>query len=196
MIYKSKEEDVSIIGLNSWGQAMHLHLNWRPQTSNSAAIDIRFTFEDGKGNTYCMNELNLISYDRNKREYKAPGISLEILNPFRRLRIKFRGYLHKNGSNELVFVKLRMLWISISNVFDLQCDHNQQFIAQEIKDSNKEIKFEDRFEQFGQMKGTIQFENDSEEKVFLWGNKSKRYSDQINREIHRFFGYSKVFLKE
>jgi hypothetical protein len=186
---------VSIIGLNSWGQALHLHLLWSPQTSKTAAISVDFNFEDGKGNTYRMNEQNLVPYDRNIREYKAPGISLEILNPFRRLRIRFRGYLHKNDSNELVFVKFRLLWIAISNVFDLQCDHNQEFITQEISQSNTEvsnIKHEDRFEQFGQMKGTIQLNNKPEEKVFLWANKSKKYDEDCDRKVQRLFGYSKV----
>ncbi len=189
---------MSIIGLNSWGQALHLHLLWRPQTSKTAAISVDFTFEDGKGNTYRMNEQNLVPYDRNKLEYKAPGISLQILNPFRRLRIKFRGYLRKNDLNELVFVKFRLLWIAISNVFDLQCDHNQQFIAQEISNfcqSNTQIsniKHEDRFEQFGQMKAIIQFNNEPQEKVFLWGNKSKKYYEDCDRQVDRLFGYSKV----
>jgi len=188
---------VSIIGLNSWSQALYLRFNWRPQNANTALINVDLTFEDGKGNTYLMNEINLIPYDKNKREYKGPEISLEILNPFRRLRIKFRGYLRKTGSDELVCVKFRLLWIAISNVFDLQCDHNQQFIREEIlKNSNSqnEIEFEDRFEQFGQMKGTIQFNNCPEENVFMWGNKSKKYVDESNRKIDRLFGYSKVRL--
>ena len=174
---------------------MHLSLNWRPQTPNTATIDVNFTFEDGKGNTYTLNELNLVPFDKNKCEYKAPGISLEILNPFRRLRIKFRGYLHKNGSNELVFVKFRILWIAVSNVFDLECDHNKQFIAQEMKNSKiniSKVKFENRFEQFGQMKGMIQFDKEPEQKLFLWGNKSKKYVGECDEKFYRLFGYSKV----
>jgi hypothetical protein len=88
----------------------------------------------------------------------------------------------------LIFVKFRLLWIAISNVFDLQCDHNQQFIAQEIckgSELNTEvsnIKHEDRF----------QFNNEPEEKVFLWGNKSKKYDEDCDRKVQRLFGYSKV----
>ena len=197
LILKSKHEKVSIIGLNSWGQSLHLNIDWRPQTSNTSAIDIGFNIEDGKGNTYYMNEQNLVSFDKNKRQYKAPGISLEVLNPFRRLRIKFRGYLTKKGTNELVFVKIRLLWIAISNVFDFECHHNKNFIEQEWQNSkikkSKHIAFENRFEQLGQMKGTIQFDDQNEEKLFLWGNKSKKYEQKnICRKVFRLFGYSKV----
>ncbi|CAG2162538.1 unnamed protein product [Oppiella nova] len=124
-----------------------------------------------------MVEQNLVPYDKHKREYKAPGISLEILNPFRRLRIKFRGYVTKRGSNKLVFLKMRLLWIAMSNVFDFECDHKREFIESELKSNSKlksldEIKFENRFEQMGQMKGTFQADDRDEEKLkdgyFIW----------------------------
>ena len=159
-------------------------------------MKVGFTFEDGKGNTYSLNQINLVSYDSTKREYKAPGISLEVLNPFRGLRIKFRGYLNKKGTNELVFVKMRILWFAISNIFDFQCDHNKEFIEKQLNTKSsklEEIKFENRFEQLGQMKGTVQFEGQEEEELFLWGNKSKKYEEpDENRKIDRLFGYSKV----
>ena len=145
-----------------------------------------------------MREQNLMPFDKTKREYKAPGVSLEILSPFRRLRIKFRGFLTKKGTNDLVFVKMRVLWIATSSVLDFECDHNPVFIENQTKKSSKsvkfeEIKFENRFEQLGQMKGTVQFEAQNEEKLFLWGNQSKKFEEVgENREIHRFFGYSKV----
>ncbi|CAG2105187.1 unnamed protein product [Medioppia subpectinata] len=193
----TNNEKVSIIGVNSWGQALRLNIDWKPQSSNTSSIGVSFHFEDGKGGIYEMNEQNLVPYDKHKREYKAPGISLEVLNPFRRLRIKFRGYLTKSGSNEVVFVKMRLLWIAISNVFDFECDHNKDFIECDLKNNSKfksmdEIKFENRFEQMGQMKGTFQVDHQNEEKLFLWGNKSKKYTEENNgRKISRLFGYSK-----
>ncbi|CAG2105185.1 unnamed protein product [Medioppia subpectinata] len=182
--HPTNNEKVSIIGVNSWGQALRLNIDWKPQSSNTSSIGVSFHFEDGKGGIYEMNEQNLVPYDKHKREYKAPGISLEVLNPFRRLRIKFRGYLTKSGSNEVVFVKMRLLWIAISNVFDFECDHNKDFIECDLKNNSKfksmdEIKFENRFEQMGQMKGTFQVDHQNEEKLFLWGNKSKKKAENV-----------------
>ena len=196
---ESNNERVNILGVNSWGQALKLAIDWKPQSSNTSIIKVSFHFEDGKGGIYEMVEQNLVPYDKHKREYKAPGISLEILSPFRRLRIKFRGYVTKRGSNKLVFLKMRLLWIAMSNVFDFECDHKREFIESELKSNSKmksmdEIKFENRFEQMGQMKGTFQADDCDEEKLFLWGNKSKKYEEENSRrKIYRLFGYSKVF---
>lgn len=140
-------------------------------------------------------------FEKSKREYKAHGISLEVLSPFRRLRIKFRGFLTKNNSNELVFVKIRLLWIAISNVFDFESDNKKEFIEEELKKNSitksfSEIKFENRFEQLGQMKGTVQIEDQNEENLFLWGSKSKKFNEHNQkRRIKRLFGYSKVSIE-
>ena len=148
-----------------------------------------------------MKEQNLVPYYHNKREYKGPGLSLEVLSPFRRLRIKFRGFLTNRETNQLVFTKMRVLWIATSNVFDFECDHNKRFIEKEIRKNSKstkfeKIKFENRFEQLGQMKGTVLFEGQNECKLFLWGNRSKTYKElNENLKVYRLFGYSKVCLK-
>jgi hypothetical protein len=53
--------------------------------------------------------------------------------------------------------------------------------------------FEDRFEQFGQMKGTFQVENEPQKVMYLWGSKSKKYLPQesANRTIIRICGFNK-----
>ena len=53
--------------------------------------------------------------------------------------------------------------------------------------------FEDRIEQFGQMKGTFEEENTGQRNLYLWGAISKKYlSDKtVNRRIIRIVGYNK-----
>ena len=56
-----------------------------------------------------------------------------------------------------------------------------------------EPPFEDRIEQFGQMKGTFEEENNEQRTLYFWGAISKKYlSDKpINRRIIRIVGYNK-----
>jgi hypothetical protein len=50
---------------------------------------------------------------------------------------------------------------------------------------------EDRHEQWGQITGTIQFENEQNRVLFLWGNKSKQYiTNDKKQRITRVYGFS------
>ena len=51
------------------------------------------------------------------------------------------------------------------------------------------MKFQNRFEQWGQMKGTVQIDEDQLRVVYLWGLKSKSYDEPISGDV-RFYGYS------
>ena len=42
-----------------------------------------------------------------------------------------RGYLKKNGK-ELVYTRIRLLWISLSNGFDMSHHFDDTFLAKEI----------------------------------------------------------------
>jgi hypothetical protein len=50
---------------------------------------------------------------------------------------------------------------------------------------------EDRYEQWGQITGTIQFENEQNRLLFLWGNKAKQYIENDKKQtITRVYGFS------
>ena len=149
-------------------------------------------FDDNDGNTYSLEEESEVQYK--DREYKVSGLGIEILSPFRRKRIRFRGYLTKNGK-QLVYVKFRFLWIGLSRVYDSTHDYNDHFMAKEwtkAKGGLPEPPFEDRIEQFGQMKGT--FEEDNHQRhLYFWGSISKKYlsTKPVKRRIIRILGYTK-----
>ena len=77
------------MGIDSWGQVLKLTIDVKPD--NTSYIRVEFTFEDRSGNSCYMTEKDLASFDSVKCEYKAPGIALQILSSFRRLRVKVRG---------------------------------------------------------------------------------------------------------
>lgn len=123
------------------------------------------------------------------------GLAIEILSPFRRKRIRFRGYLTKNG-DQLVYIKFRFLWIGSSRVYDFTHDFDDTFMTKEcVKSKNGLIEpsFEDRIEQFGQMKGTFEEDNNSQKVLYFWGAISKKYLSTVpvNRRIIRIVGYNK-----
>jgi len=70
------------------------------------------------------------------------------------------------------------------------------FIAKELSKCQKlenSNQFEDRFEQFGQMKGTFKEESDPQKELYFWGSISKKYlsSEPIKRRIIRICGFNK-----
>jgi hypothetical protein len=160
---------------------------------------IDFLFRDDDQIVYELNEEELVTIpsDRSVNEYKIAGIAVEVLNPFRKLRIKVRAYLKRKDTNELIFAKFRLFWTSISNIFDFENDFCDEFIAKELSSAtnstNTGIQFEDRFEQLGQIKGDLQFENLSHKELYLWGFKAKQYLNQTNNNLKstRIYGFSK-----
>jgi hypothetical protein len=160
---------------------------------------IHLVFRDDDQIVYELNEEELVTIpsDRSVNEYKIAGIGVEVLNPFRKIRIKVRAYLRRKDTNELVFAKFRLFWTSISNIFDFENDFCDEFIAKELSSAtnstNTGIEFEDRFEQLGQIKGDIQFENLSHKELYLWGFKAKQYLNQTNTNLKstRIYGFSK-----
>ena len=84
---------------------------------NRSAISLRF--DDNDGNYYILDEESNVEFK--KKEYKVSGLTIEILAPFKRKTIKFRGYLTKNGQ-QLVFVKFRFVWLALSRVYDFTHD--------------------------------------------------------------------------
>ena len=149
--------------------------------------------DNNDGNSYTLEEESEVHHK--DREYKVSGLRIEILSPFRRKRITFRGYLTKND-DQVVYVKFRFLWIGSSRVYDFTHDFDDQFMTSEwiqIKKGTTETPFEDRIEQFGQMKGIFEEENGDQKTWYFWGSISKKFlSDKpINRRIIRIVGYNK-----
>ena len=190
-----------VYGVNSSNQSISIQIKWRPnETSVYANRDkvnasVRLRFDDNDGNYYTLEEESDVEYRH--REYRVGGLGLEIMSPFRRKRIKFRGYLKKN-EKELVYVRIRFLWIGMSRVYDFTTDFDDYFMAKEFTlspETQNEQQFEDRFSQFGQMKGTFKVEKQPERVLYFWGSLSKKYltnqmRDQFSRRIIRLFGYT------
>ncbi|CAG2162914.1 unnamed protein product [Oppiella nova] len=172
----NKSENLLIYGVNSSKQNIYIAIKWRPKgVDNRVKASISLRFDDNNSNTYTLEEDSEVEYRPN--EYRMGGLGLEINTPFRRKRIKFRGYLSKND-NQLVYVRFRFLWYAVSRVYDFTHDFDDHFMAKEMalspKSDTSDNRFEDRFEQFGQIKGTFGEELTNERELYFWGSMSKK----------------------
>lgn len=184
-----------IYGVNETKQSIKIKIKWRfddNRDRNRINAEVRLRLDDNYGNCFTLEEESNVQF--RDREYKACGLIVEVLSPFRKKRIRFRGYLTKNG-NELVYVKFRFLWNSFSRVHDLTTDFSKTFMAKELIRANNlstEQLCEDRLSQFGHFKGTFDEEDLPQRELFFWGAINKKYLEEkpIERRITRIVGFT------
>jgi hypothetical protein len=188
-------ENLFIYGINSNGQTFVLMIKNRNLKNDSRIMSsVKCLFRDSDNITYSMEETVL--NDRNIDHYSSCGITVEVLNPMRRLRIKISSFMKKiNNNSELVFIRARFIWYAFSNVFDYQSDYDLYFMAKQIAKQSKSWKIipqtENCFEQFGQLKGTIQVEQNRQKDVFLWGIRNKKFIENLDEtKVWKIHGYS------
>ena len=190
---QNKSENLLIYGTNSWGQYLIIEIKWRPQNTNQINASVRLVFKDENQLIYELNENDLLTIESNNqlKQYRIAGLTIQVLSPFRKLRIRVRGLLKRRDTNELIYSKFWFFWSPLSNVFDFQNDFDTKYIAKELSALGvKDFKTEDRHEQWGQLHGTVQIGDDSSKQVFLWGNKSKQYiNNEFKRKVTRIYGF-------
>lgn len=187
---RDRREDVFLYGINSDRGTVILQIHWDPLGENR----VRFLYRTKDGQVYKMEETNQARDNRNAgdrlHEYKLPGVSLEVISPFRHLRLKVRGYLRNQGTNEVVFAKMRFIWCPVSNVFDYRSDFDAKQLAISMKRGLSKFttqipEIENRYEQYGQLKGevTILGADDrviEDEERFFWGHRAKTIHEPQN----------------
>ena len=110
-------------------------MKWRPKNNGKSNVNVQFCIKDLNGDYYSLDEEDEVEMGQNPREYKAAGVAFEVLCPMKRCRLKVRGYLKKNGK-ELVYARIRLLWIALSNGFDMSYHFDDVFLAKEITNSS------------------------------------------------------------
>lgn len=138
-----QNENIFIYGVNSDGQSLTLALKWRPHDGLSGWARVDFEIKDETGNVYTLNEEDNVQLATHN-QYKVAGIAVEVLAPMRRARVKVRAYLRKKGTDELVYVKIRLLWLALSNTFDFASDYDCLFTAKDaaLFNSHKRLVFQ------------------------------------------------------
>lgn len=193
------DERITIYGVNSSQHFLFLAINWRPQ---SRTISAQLTFRDIEGNQYDL-DLNQVGERLDDGTiYKVGGLKLEVINPFRRITIKYRGLITKtiNGQQSTVFAKLWFIWLPISQVVDYTTDGDAKFSSKEITTDyaanilEPQLVNEDAFEHLGHLKGQVRIENEEPFELNLWGSRIKKIidSEAIKKPAARLCGFNKV----
>ena len=134
---------------------------------------------------YTFDELDWNSELINK--YRIKGLTIEIISPLRKLRITFRGMMRACVNSESAgadtFVKFNFFWTPFSGAVDGKYYFDPKFLAKDLSDTcsrnlRTNVKLidmiEDRYEQYGQLIGLINVDNQSpDDEVFFWGSRYK-----------------------
>ncbi|XP_054152656.1 prodigiosin synthesizing transferase PigC-like [Oppia nitens] len=203
----NKSENIVIYGSNTWGQLVLIAIKWRPQTTvnhNRPSAHIQLIIKDDNDIYYELNEQQSLasvvggsdgykSQTASAAVYRIAGLTIEVLEPFRKLRIKYRGYLRRKCSTEevdeqspLVYTKLTLFWSSLTNVYDFVGCYDTGYLAKQLSGSGVRQPMDNtnidefRHEQCGHMTGSVQFDEtiasaDNTRQLSLWGTKLKHY---------------------
>jgi len=116
------------------GQYLLISIKWRPQKDNKINASVNLTFKDENGLVYELdqNDLLQIKSNKNLKQYKISGITIQVLCPFRKLRIKVRAYLKRKDTKQLIYSKFGLFWSSLSNIFDFENDFDDQLIVKQL----------------------------------------------------------------
>ncbi|RWS04540.1 Cleft lip and palate transmembrane protein 1-like protein, partial [Dinothrombium tinctorium] len=186
------DEHIFLFGVNSKAQLLKVLISKSKEENGKVALKAVLHLKLDRNTVYTLNEEYLLPVsDLKSKEYKIGSLFLEVLNPFRRFRLKFRGYLREEKSDELVYVRFRLHWFSNTSVYDHKCSFETLFAAQQFaKNGCKSFEFENRLEQFGQIKGTVNIESEPQKQILLWGARSKTFNSK-NVNSSRFYGIAK-----
>lgn len=192
-----------IYGANTTeGTVLQVYLTRRPIAKKNGdddvepprdKVSISFKLDSGDGNVYSLDEDSITQFSES--EYRGSGFALEVLCGCKTSRIKFRGYLRRNQDNTLHYVQIRFLCLFYSKIFDHRQNINKYFALKELYDSTHSVDdlFEDKLEQFCQIKGTFKIEDEEDKELFFLGTIGRRFlpKSKICRRVVKLFGIDK-----
>nr|XP_039272372.1 putative phosphoenolpyruvate synthase isoform X1 [Styela clava] len=140
--------------------------------------------------------------------YHGQGISIEMLEPMRRWKIKYNGFMRLRNSEEhdadestdqsgrLIHVKFSLIWRSYSPVIEFDTDISASCMANAFASEEWSREFfnniqkyhshQTHYEQWGQMRGLIQVEEEEPREVLLRGLRDHSFSKRDWRHFHRY----------
>ncbi|XP_076349027.1 uncharacterized protein LOC143246347 isoform X3 [Tachypleus tridentatus] len=146
---------------------------------------------------------------REKDVFVAAGIRIKCLNPLRKWRISYNGLLRKitptglQAQEEEVHVKFSFIWTVTSLPFDFKIDFFPRLVSEAVAcgawkqgfpSYERITESQDRYDQWGQWKGTVTFEDEDEKEMLLWGLKTRESNSldqtRYDRYIH-IYGHMK-----
>lgn len=163
---------------------MHVNILWLPSADRRQVrarvqfqlrLDANETLSLLEDHQLCMS--SLFDSRGNISTLQLGSLRLEFVFPFRTVRLLFIGFLRDDRQNTLRHVHLRAYWLCLGKVFDSLADFNVAW-----RKKQTQMVAEDRFEQWGQIKASVQVDDSAQRSIYLWGIKSKAYDIEARLE--------------
>nr|CAH7719421.1 unnamed protein product [Callosobruchus chinensis] len=157
---------------NFYGADQHGNsLSLKFAIGNNNIVEIFVSLRLKNGCTYVFPDHNyMIETNLAKQQWKAKGLEIEVLEPFKRLRIIFNGVLHNVSSQQNEHVIFKFIFNSAASPrfipHDVDDGQLTNSLAKEYwRDGTWSSLLQGQigFDQFGALKGLVKFGNTSEE---------------------------------
>lgn len=201
----NRPEEDFIVASNTFDRnSLVLRFKWRPSSPVSTlasylSLEIdskRYRYEDVT--TYTPRQSNVHPY---LTQYGREGAQLRvfILDPQRKYRILFRGYMQvtdESDNKQTVFVKLNLLVFTTSKVYDFLNDHDLNSMARQAAKVGTccppvESILHDRFEHNIKLIGEYSISGTEKQQLHLWGFHARQFVGQAGErpECKRILGH-------
>lgn len=145
------------------------------------------------------------AYIASENMFSSSGLQIKCLSPLRKWRISFNGILQKFNSqiekdDELTHVRFSFIWLAMSGVQEQNFAYTQNDLAKAFMNksyslSEKDLKcvheLQNRYDQWGQMMGTIMLNGESEKELYFWSIRTRIMDSPLwNKDIV----YTKLYI--
>lgn len=129
-------------------------------------------------------------FNTGDNNFSAAGLSFEVLEPLKRWRVIFNGYLRRGIETELnnsdgntVLVRFNFLWFPIGDYLSFPIDFSNSFLADVLARqkwpnglvSPFKLFTEENIEQLGELHGKLKIEDEEEQELLLRGLKQRKH---------------------
>ncbi|XP_035212455.1 uncharacterized protein LOC118186462 isoform X2 [Stegodyphus dumicola] len=181
-------DGVHFIGTDSEGNIIDVCINKIQE--NMATVWVFLRLSNGELYKLSYNCDTRKPYIDNEYLFHSSGLQIRCLTPLRKWRISFNGLLQKLQKQEsekeeeleLTHVRFSFVWLAMSVVEDLNIDFNAKDLAESIANASHDITAEDiscftsmqnRYEQWGQLMGTLNIKGKDEKELYLWSIRTR-----------------------
>ncbi|GAB6020862.1 hypothetical protein CHUAL_003512 [Chamberlinius hualienensis] len=200
--HKHAIDSIRITGYNKKGDVLCVEVTRRCNRVAEVSVYLRLS----TGEEYQLPfQPDTAVFNTDGKSFSAAGLTLEVLEPLRRWRVCFNGYLRKTfpetaaGVDNVVLAKLNLIWIPLLNYVSYPEDYDPELLAnyfstQNICSSRKFYNslWSQSHEQFGQLKGFVCINGATESQINLRGLKTRLFGIDILENVQQRFSIEGV----
>ncbi|XP_022239549.1 uncharacterized protein LOC111085413 [Limulus polyphemus] len=192
-------DEIFFCGVNSVGDAIVLRITRRGTPQEGVQLHLKHAQKNELYQLPLHPDTNVVK--REKDVFVAAGIRIKCLNPLRNWRISYNGLLRKVSpigdrvQQEDVHVKFSFVWAVTTLPFDFKIDFCPRLLSEAVATGTWTRRFptyeritetQDRYDQWGQFRGTVSFDDEEEREMLLWGIKTRQSGSMDRTRYDRY----------